>query len=112
MEVPCVTSYPQLLPPLQGGARYGVLPPRPASWRRTANGAFFLANDVNAIPAAKVEMANIDELFPGHAEIFGEPVSSVLNAASSGFINDWEAHSSEQVFALRALMFDVPSRQV
>ena len=24
MEVPCVTSYPQFLPPLQGGERYGV----------------------------------------------------------------------------------------
>ena len=74
-----MTSYPQLLPPLQGGERYGVLPPRPASWRRTANGAFFLANDVNAIPAAKVEMANIDELFLGHAEIFGEPVCQVCS---------------------------------
>ena len=110
MEVPCVTSYPQLLPPLQGGERYGVMPPRFASWRRTADGAFFLANDVNAIPAAKVEMANIDELFPGHAEIFGEAVSGVLYAASSGFINDWEAHSSEQVFALRAMMLSPHSK--
>jgi hypothetical protein len=110
MEVPWASTYPKLLPPLRGDPRFGVLPPRRASWRRTAAGEFFLANDVNAIPAAKVDMANMEEMFPKHEETFGGPVTTVLNAASSGVINDWEASFTEQVAAIRTLIASPPSK--
>ena len=55
-------------------------------------------------------MANMEEMFPEHEEIFGGPVTTVRNAASSGVVNDWEAHFTEQVAAIRALIASPPGK--
>ena len=81
-------------------------PPRGATWRRTNSDPpqFFIANEFNAIAAANVRRDDLDELFPGHAELFDSVVSKVLGAANSGYMNDYEALPQEQVSALRLLM--------
>eukprot|EP00966_Prymnesium_polylepis_P015130 349471-Prymnesium_polylepis.1 len=55
-------------------------------------------------------MANMEEMFPEHEVMFGGPVTNVLNAASSGVINDWEATFTEQVAAIRALIISPPRK--
>ena len=104
MENPWVAEYPKMLPPPRGDPRFGILPPRRAFWRRTAGGDYFLADELNAIPADRVQKDDLEQLFPGHAELFTDVVTTVLRAASSGCMNDWEAVASEQVAALRLLI--------
>ena len=101
-----VASYPKLLPKPKGNnPRLGVRPPRRAWWlREVVTDALFLADGSNAIAEADVEKDDIEHLFPGHAAMFGEPLVSVLKAASSGYMNDEEAMPSEQTAALRALL--------
>jgi hypothetical protein len=98
-----VDSYPALLPvPTRG--QFTLRPVRGAQWRRTATGEFFVADDDNAIPAADVQMEDVNVLFPGHADLFPPVVATVLAAAASGFMNDYEALPQEQVDALRLLI--------
>ena len=96
-----------LLPLAQEGDHPGLQrPPRGATWRRTIEEPpqFFVANEFNAIAAANVRHDDLDELFPGHAVLYDPIVSKVLGAATSGYMNDFEALPQEQVSALRLLM--------
>jgi len=82
------------------------MPPRRAQWRRTLAepARWYLADESDAIPEEEVDVADMDEMFPRHAELFHPVVAKVLNAAASGIMNDHQAHASEQVNALRLLM--------
>ena len=103
-----VDVFPDGLLPLEQESDNPFLlrPPRGATWRRTNSDPpqFFIANEFNAIAAANVRRDDLDELFPGHAELFDSVVSKVLGAANSGYMNDYEALPQEQVSALRLLM--------
>jgi hypothetical protein len=108
MENPCASAYPEFLPPPDDDPLFEKQFTR-LSWRRTAGGEYYLADGSSAIAADRVEQGGMDHLFPRHAELFPEVVTTVLRAASSGFMNHYEAAASDQVRALCHLMASPPA---